>query len=283
MPGMPTLSGVTPTNHTPPPLECIRHFLLDMDGTIYLGKRALDGAVEFIAYLRESGRRFLFFTNNPTSTAAQYSEKLAALGIPAHPENILTSGEATARYLATDTPYRKVFVLGTPSFESDLRDAGLTLTSESPDAVVLAFDKTLTYAKLEKACLLLRDGLPYIATNPDTLCPTDYGYIPDCGSIAALLHAATGREPKYIGKPNPEMARMGMAKIGGGIGNTAMVGDRLYTDMEMAYQTGIGSILVMSGETNAAMLTNASRTPDYVFATVGALRVALEAADRANG
>ena len=264
-------------------LRTLRYFLLDMDGTIYLGKNILPGAAQFVAYLRESGRPYLFFTNNPASDAEHYAHKLTTMGIAASPNDILTSGEATARYLAQETPYRKVFVIGTPSFESELTRAGLQLDEAEPEAVVLAFDKTLTYAKLEKANLLLRQGLPFIATNPDAVCPTDYGYIPDCGAIAALLQTASGRAPKYIGKPNPEMARMGMDKIGATVGDSAMVGDRLYTDMAMAYRTGITSILVLSGETTERDLVTAPRVPDFAFANVGKLCEALQTCDSKTG
>jgi HAD superfamily hydrolase (TIGR01457 family) len=258
-------------------LAQIRFFLLDMDGTVYLGPNVIDGAREFIQYLRDTGRGFLFFTNNPSSDAAQYSRKLERMGIETAPGNILTAGEATARYLTAETPYRRVYVVGTPSFEAELRQAGLELDEKDPEAVVLAFDKTLTYAKLEKACLLLRAGLPYIATNPDRVCPTEYGYIPDCGAMAALLEAATGRLPKYIGKPNPEMVRMGLAKLGAAPQATAMVGDRLYTDMEMAYRAGITSILVLSGESTTEDVERAARKPDHVFTSVKALHQALAA------
>ena len=253
-------------------LEC---FLLDMDGTVYLGPNAIDGAAEFIAFLQQSGRRRLFFTNNPTADATQYSAKLAGMGIQAAPGDILTSGEATARYLVSETDYRRAFVIGTPSFEAELHQAGLTLTDKEPDVVVLAFDKTLTYAKLETACLLLRDGLPYIATNPDKLCPTEYGYIPDCGATAELLRAATDRWPKFIGKPNAEMVRMGLQKLGAVPDTTAMVGDRLYTDMQMAYNAGITSILVLSGESTLDDLESVERRPDFVFPSVRELRQAL--------
>jgi HAD superfamily hydrolase (TIGR01457 family) len=256
-------------------LKSLKYFLLDMDGTVYLGPNAIPGAAEFVRCLEESGRRCLFFTNNPSADAAHYAGKLRAMGMAAGPEDILTSGEATARYLISETPYRRVFVLGTPSFESELAQAGLHLTDAAPDAVVLAFDKTLTYAKLEKACILLRGQVPYIATNPDKVCPTEYGYIPDCGAIAALLEAATGRVPKYIGKPNAEMIRMGMQKLGATPETSAMVGDRLYTDMQMAYNAGITSILVLSGETTPESLAQASRKPDYVFESLRQLHDAL--------
>jgi HAD superfamily hydrolase (TIGR01457 family) len=266
---------------TRPPLADLSYFLLDMDGTLYMGKEPIAGAAEFVAYLRESGRGCLFFTNNPSSDAAQYSEKLTRMGIPAVPGDILTSGEATARYLMSETPYRKVYVVGTPSFEQELRAAGITLTEEAPEAVVLAFDTTLTYAKLERACLLLRTGLPYIATNPDKVCPTDYGPIPDCGSTAALLFEATGRRPKYVGKPNPEMIRTGLGKLDAPPETSAMVGDRLYTDMQMAYNAGITSVLVLSGETRSQDLDNLNRMPDYVFESVRELHAELARQDEA--
>jgi len=260
----------------------IRYFLMDMDGTVYLGPKAIAGAPEFIRFLQESGRRFLFFTNNPTADAAQYSAKLARMGIHVAPADILTSGEATARYLASETAYRRVFVIGMPSFEAELGRAGLTLVDEAPDVVVLAFDKTLTYAKIEKACLFLRAGTPYVATNPDKVCPTEYGYIPDCGATAELLRAATDRWPKFIGKPNAEMVRMGMAKIAAAPDATAMVGDRLYTDMQMANNAGITSILVLSGETARTDLERANRKPDFVFESVRELHSAMAGPVGAN-
>lgn len=249
-------------------LRDARFFLLDMDGTIYLGPHAIPGAPEFIAALRAAGKGFLFFTNNPSKDAHAYAAKLRGMGIPAEPGDVLTSGEATARYLAHETPYRRLYVIGTPSFEAELRAVGMTLTEDTPDAVVLAFDTGLTYAKLERAALLLAQGLPYIATNPDRVCPTEYGAIPDCGATAALLEAATGRTPRYIGKPNPEMIQMGLEKLGARPEETVMVGDRLYTDMEMAYRAGTLSALVLSGETTAAHLAEAPRQPDFVFNSV---------------
>lgn len=263
------------------PLTAIRHFLLDMDGTLYLGKTPIAGAAAFVGYLRESGRRYLFITNNSSAGAAQYSRKLSEMGIPAAPRDILTSGEATARYLMSETSYRRVFAVGTPSFEQELTAAGLVVAQNAPEVVVLAFDTTLTYAKLERACLLLREGVPYIAANPDKVCPTDYGYIPDCGAMAALLYESTGRLPKFIGKPNPELARMGMAKLGAAREATAMVGDRLYTDMAMAYSAGLVSVLVLSGETTLQDVERADRKPDYVFASVRELHAVLASANGA--
>jgi len=263
-------------------LRTLRCFLLDMDGTVYLGKHPIEGAQGFLEYLDETGRRRLFFTNNSSADASQYRDKLNGMGITATAEDILTSGEAMARYLMSETPHRRVYALGTPSFEAELRQAGLTLTPEQPDAVVLAFDRTLTYEKLETACLLLRDDTPYFATNPDRVCPTHYGYIPDCGSMAALLFESTGRRPKYIGKPSAEMVQMGMQKLGAEPETTAMVGDRTYTDMQMACDAGIASILVLSGETRQEQVEQLDRKPDYVFASVRELHAALQAADASS-
>ncbi|OQB40104.1 MAG: Ribonucleotide monophosphatase NagD [Candidatus Hydrogenedentes bacterium ADurb.Bin179] len=151
----------------------------------------------------------------------------------------------------------------------------MDLESESPDAVVIAFDKTLTYAKLERACLLLSEGLPYIATNPDRVCPTEYGYIPDCGSIAALIEAATGRTPRFIGKPEPAFARMALRFLGRQADHTAMVGDRLYTDMAMAKRAGMAGILVLSGESTSEDVETSPEAPDFVFPSVHELHEAL--------
>ena len=254
----------------------LRFFLLDMDGTVYLGANPIPGAAAFVRFLRDSGRRFLFLTNNPTSDAARYAEKLCGMGIWAAADEVLTAGAATADYLARHTPYRRVFVLGTPCFEDELRRAGIEPVEEAPEAVVLSFDTTLTYAKLKQACLLLRKGLPYIATNPDRVCPTEYGYIPDCGAMAALIaEAAEGRTPLFIGKPAPEFARMAMERLGADPACTAMVGDRLYTDMEMARRAAMASILVLSGETTREVLDCAEWRPDFVFPSVRELQEAL--------
>lgn len=262
-------------------LTGLRHFLLDMDGTVYLGPNLLEGAAEFVDYLKSSGRRFLFFTNNSSHDADEYRVKLDGLGIRVRRNDILTSGEATIRYLLTQTPHRRVYVVGMPSFEEEARAAGLELTDNRPDAVVLAFDRSLTYEKLKKASLFLAAGLPYYATNPDKVCPTEYGYIPDCAAMAALLETATGRMPHYIGKPNPDMARLGMEKIGGTADTTVMVGDRLYTDMAMARAAGIRGALVLSGEATAATLSESAERPDYVFPHLGGFLAALREADGA--
>lgn len=246
----------------------IRCFLLDMDGTIYLGNRLYPGSKEFIEYLEKTGRKFLFFTNNPTKDAEQYQQKLQRLGISVDKNKILTSGMATIEYMKRETNFKRLYTVAPPSFEEELVRAGFILTEEAPDAVVISFDITLTYDKLRKATYFIRNGLPYIGTNPDLVCPTENGPIPDCGAIASLLYCATGRQPKYIGKPNPEMIQMALKILEEKEDYTAMVGDRLYTDMEMAYRSGVTAILVLSGETKPEDLQKVERKPDYVFSSV---------------
>ena len=252
------------------PLAALRAFLMDMDGTVYLGTRLLPGAARFFRLLERRGIPYLFFTNNSSADRTLYRDKLAGMGLDVPADRIITSGEATALYLTTQTPYRRVFVLGTPSLERELRDAGLDLADADVDAVVLGFDKTLTYAKLERACHLLRAGLPFIATHPDKVCPTADGPIPDTGSMIALLRTATGRRPLVVGKPQPRMARMALGKLGPDYAarDVAIVGDRLYTDMRMGRRAGLTTICVLSGETTRADLAATRDKPDYVLPSI---------------
>jgi HAD superfamily hydrolase (TIGR01457 family) len=242
----------------------IRCFVLDMDGTVYLGERLLPGALEFIAYLRRSGRDFLFVTNNSSRHAQYYANKLARLGIDCDASSILTSGEATACYINTLKRNARIFLLGTPELEEEFQRQGFTLTGDAPDFVVLGFDKTLTYGKLVTACDWIRKGVPFIATHPDLNCPTESGYIPDCGAMAALISASTGIQPKVIGKPHREIIDMILRKKAYDAEQLAIVGDRLYTDMATGFNACICTVLVLSGETKPADLATSSIQPHYV-------------------
>lgn len=267
------------------PLDDIRAFLMDMDGTVYLGPRLLSGAEGFFRLLDRRGVPYLFFTNNSSADRTLYQEKLRELGLDVDAEQIITSGEATALYLTTCTDYRRIYVLGTPSLEDEFRNAGLTLAEADVDAVVLGFDKTLTYAKLERACHLIRGGTPWIATHPDLVCPTERGPIPDCGSMIALIEKATGARPTVIGKPEPLMVDMAMKKLPEGLtrDHVAIVGDRLYTDMQMGRRSGLVTILVLSGETTEDDLRSARQTPDYVVESIRELAAELEHAPERPG
>ena len=232
-------------------LDDIQAVLTDMDGTLYVSDHLLPGAADFIALLRERRIPFLFLTNNSSARAVKYRDRLRRLGIPAENEEILTSGAATAHHLRAATPYRRVFLLGTPALREELEEAGLTLADEGEaDCVVVGFDKTLTYDRLKRACLLVAQGLPYFATHPDYTCITDEGLIPDTGSFLAAIETVTGRMPKVIGKPEPEMVAAALARVGTPAAVTAMVGDQLDTDMTMANRAGLFGVLVLTGETS---------------------------------
>ncbi len=260
-------------------LADIRLFLLDMDGTVYLGSRLLPGSLDFLHYLQETGRDHLFLTNNSSRNANYYAEKLTRFGWPAKPAEVLTSGEATALYLTGLKPAARIFLLGTPDLETEFVSHGFVLTDEQPDYVVLGFDMTLTYDKLVRACDLIRAGIPFIATHPDFNCPTETGYIPDCGAMAALITASTGVVPKVIGKPNREIIDAMFRKKPVPRTQVAMVGDRLYTDIVMGHKAGVTPILVLSGEATVEDIKSAEIKPAYVFAGLGQLQQALQQAD----
>jgi len=260
-------------------LADIRLFLLDMDGTVYLGNRLLPGSLDFLGYLAATGRDHLFLTNNSSRSTDYYAQKLTKLGWPAKPEEILTAGEATALYLEGENPAARIFLLGTPDLENEFAMHGFVLTDERPDYVVLGFDMTLTYDKLVRACDLIRAGVPFIATHPDINCPTETGYIPDCGAMIALISASTGIIPKVIGKPNREIIDAMFRKKPVRRAQVAMVGDRLYTDIVMGHNAGIASVLVLSGETKAADVASATSKPDYVVAGLAELHAMLRSSD----
>jgi 4-nitrophenyl phosphatase len=256
-------------------LHDIRCFLLDMDGTFFLGDRLLEGSSRFLQVLEAQGRDYLFLTNNSSRRGAQYAQKITRLGVPMAETKVFTSGEATAHYLRQSTPYTRLFLVGTPALEEEFREHGFTLADSQPDCAVLGFDTTLTYAKLWKLCDLVRAGLPYIATHPDFNCPTETGFMPDIGAMIAFVKASTGRDPdRVIGKPNRAIVEAAAHKLGLPIAQLAMIGDRLYTDIALGQSSGITTVLVLSGETCLEDVGPSLFQPDYIFANLG------EVADR---
>jgi HAD superfamily hydrolase (TIGR01450 family) len=247
----------------------IRGLLVDLDGTVYLGGNLLPGAREFLLRLRETQRRILFLSNNSSRSRAFYHGRLADLGLATERGEIFTSTSSALIYLSRHHPGARVFALGTPEFEEELRLTGVTLVQERADVVLLAFDKTLTYAKIAAAYGFLEAGATYLATHPDLLCPTEDGFIPDVGCFIALFEKATGRTPKVLGKPAAEMVSCALEALGLEAGEVAMVGDRLYTDIRMARLGGLLSILVLSGETRRADLKKGEDTPDFVVENLG--------------
>jgi len=247
-------------------IKRVNYFLLDLDGTIYLDRNILPGAKEFIDYLKSQDKKFLFLTNNSSQTPTYYAKKLRNLGIVASDRNVFTSGEATCMFLKTLNPKPKVYLLGTPALEEEFKKNGIELTEDNPEYVVVGFDKTLTYEKLKKACILIRNGKKFIATHPDINCPTEEGLIPDAGSIIAAIRASTGLEPEYIlGKPRKEFIEEAIRKIRAKKEQTAIIGDRLYTDIKSGLNAGIKTILVLTGETRLTDLEKTNIKPHLII------------------
>jgi HAD superfamily hydrolase (TIGR01457 family) len=257
-------------------LEKIETYLLDLDGTFYLGSNLYPWSLPFVETMRRLGKRFVFVTNNSSQNGKYYLEKIRKMGVDITEDQIFTSGQATIFYLKKYNYPKKLYLVGTPALEEEFKEAGFILTDEDPETVVLGFDMTLTYEKLRTACDLIRSGVPFIATHPDFNCPTPEGPIPDCGAMIALITASTGVKPKIIGKPYPEMIEALQAKYGLENPDTiAMVGDRLYTDLAMAKAAGIVGILVLSGETQREDLEDSEVQPDLVLENLGEITKAL--------
>lgn len=241
-----------------------RCLIFDMDGTVYLGGKLLPGAHQFLQQLVSDHFPHYFLTNNSSRSRQDYVEKLGRLGLETPAEQIFTSGEATAIYLQKQNPGARLFLVGTPSLAHEFERFGFTLTAENPDYAVLGFDTTLTYEKLRQLCDLVVAGVPYIATHPDINCPTETGFMPDIGAMMALVQTSTGRAPDVIvGKPNPPIIEALLEKTGFAAEELVMVGDRLYTDIAMG-QTGITTVLVLSGEAKLEDIPQAPHQPDYV-------------------
>lgn len=252
-------------------------FLFDMDGTLYLGDQVYEGAIELMEALPSLGKKYIYLTNNSSRAGADYITRLRKLGFPCQEENVFTSGMATGMYLNQNHPGARVYLVGTQAFRRELLSYGIELVEEDADVVVAGFDTELVYEKLNKACHFLRRGAVFIAANPDWVCPMpDDEVLPDCGSICALLTASSGREPNYIGKPNRNMIDVISKMTGIPNERICAVGDRLYTDIAVAQNAGSVSALVLSGETDEAMVEAAERKPDYVLRDVHQLHMILE-------
>lgn len=259
-------------------LRNIRHLALDMDGTLYLGSRLFPWTLDFLAKMRQAGIGYSFLTNNPTKSVSDYIDKLAKLGIAADEGNMYTTSLAAIDYIRKTWPQAKrLFLLGTPSMVSQFQKAGFDSCQDSPDdkpdVLVVAFDTTLTYERLCRAAWWASQGVPYIATNPDRVCPTDQPTVlVDCGSLQKCIETATGRRPdKVLGKPDPEMLFGIMERHGLKPDQIAMVGDRMYTDTAMARNAGAVGVLVLSGETTREAVEAETNKPDFVFENVAEL------------
>ena len=246
-----------------------RLFLLDMDGTIYLDNDLFDGTLDFLAHVKKIGGKAMYLTNNSSKSVDKYIEKLGSMGIIANKDEFTTSAQATALYLRKTHPDDLLYVFGTKALKDELVQYGLKITDKLSDEIkclVMGFDTELTFQKLEDACILLNRGVDYIATNPDWVCPTWYGSVPDCGSVASMLYNATKRKPKFIGKPEPTMIELAIEQTGFKKEEAIILGDRLYTDIASGSNAGIDTALMLSGESTMEDVENFDGTkPTYIF------------------
>ncbi len=248
-----------------------RGYILDLDGTVYRGERLIPGAQETILRLRQAGRRVVFLSNKPLEPRTSYAAKLTRLGIPTPAEDVITSVQALIHYLQRHLPGAQVFVIGEDALWEELRQAGISLTQrvEEIQVVVAAFDRTLTYAKLNTAHQALVRGARFLATNADRTCPVEEGAIPDCAGVIAFLEATTERRVELVaGKPSPLILEAAVARLGVPLRECLMVGDRLATDMVMGQQAGMDTALVLTGVTSREELARSTVRPTYVLASV---------------
>jgi HAD superfamily hydrolase (TIGR01450 family) len=247
-----------------------RGWLLDLDGTVYLGERLIPGAAETIRALREAGRRVAFLSNKPLQTRADYALKLTRLGVPAEPDDVINSSLVLARHLRALDPGAPVYVIGEPPMLAEMRAHGFDVRDDALVRwVVIAFDRTFTYAKLDTALQAARRGARLIATNPDRTCPVEGGEIPDCAGMIAAVEAVTGKTVEAIvGKPSPIILEVALAALGVAAGDAVIVGDRIETDITMGKRLGLHTILVLSGITRPDDPRIALLAPDHVIRSI---------------
>ncbi len=261
-------------------IQSINLFLFDMDGTLYLGNRLFDFTKELLETIKATGRRYMFITNNSSKSVVDYIKKLDNLGIKAEYSDFLTSSQVTSFYLKNKYPNARLYVCGTESLKEEFRKEGFTITEnlDEVECIIMGFDTELTFKKLEDVSklLLTRGELPYIATNPDLVCPTEYGSVPDCGSVCEMIYNATGKRPFVIGKPAAFIPERAMETAGYSKEETAVIGDRIYTDIMSGINAGAKSILVMSGETTREILDASPDKPDLVLEDCSEITKALK-------
>lgn len=252
----------------------IEGYLLDLDGTVYLGERLIPDADRAIETLRKRGRRIVFLSNKPLQSRADYAEKLTRLGIPTTEDEVINSSYVLARYLSQRAPGATVYAIGETPLLAELRNAGFTI-SEDPEKieyVIAAFDRTFAYHKLNVAFQALRRGAHFIATNPDRTCPVEGGEIPDAAGVIAALEATTGRKvEEIVGKPSHHTVEVALERLGLPADSCAMVGDRLETDIVMGKSAGLTAILTLTGVTARGGVSEASVKPNYVIESIAEL------------
>ena len=258
-------------------------FVLDMDGTFYLGDEILDGALDFLESVKRAGKRYIFFTNNSSVSSENYIEKLKRMNCHISRDMIMTSGDVMIRFLKSKYPDKSVYLLGTPELEKSFREAGINLFEPErdekaamshaiceniPDIVVVAFDKTLNYEKLSNACVYIMKGAKFLATHLDINCPVKEGFIPDCGAMCAAIELSTKVSPKFVGKPFKETVDMVVDATGVDASKISFVGDRIYTDVATGVNNGAMGVLVLTGECKLSEVPDSDVQPDVIFDSI---------------
>ena len=254
-------------------LKGVKLFVLDMDGTVYIGDQPIKGAFDFIHEVEaDPDRDFIFFTNNASRVPSVYVEKLHKMGMEITEKQVVTAGDVTAEYLKENYPGKRVYLNGTPVLEENWKAKGIQLVEENPDVCVQSFDTTLTYHKLDRICHYVRNGVPFIATHMDTNCPTEYGFMPDCGCMCALITDSTGVKPKFLGKPWKETVDMLAEITGYKPEEMAFVGDRLYTDVATGVNNGAKGFLVLTGEADMQTVAESDVEPTCIYDSLDEMR-----------
>jgi NagD protein len=251
----------------------LEHYLIDMDGVLVHEEHAIPGAQEFLAALREAGKGFLVLTNNSIFTPRDLAARLGASGLDVPLDSLWTSALATAQFLDSQRPNGSAHVVGEAGLTTALHEVGYTLTDRDPDYVVIGETRTYSFEAITRAIRLIRAGSRFIATNPDAVGPSAEGVLPATGAVAALITHATGVSPYFVGKPNPLMMRSGLNALGAHSETTAMIGDRMDTDVVAGLEAGLHTILVLSGVTTRADLDAFPYLPNQVVGSVGDLVV----------
>jgi len=255
-------------------------FVLDMDGTFYLENDILDGSLDFLEAVKRAGKRYIFFTNNSSTSSEEYIKKLAKMNCHITSDMIMTSGDVMIKFLQTEYPGKSVYLLGTEPLRTSFVNAGINLydaengvssdgkKANRPDIVVVGFDKTLTYETLTNACTYIREGAIFLATHLDINCPVKNGFIPDCGAICAAIELSTGVKPRFVGKPFKETVDMIVASTGIVADKISFVGDRIYTDVATGVNNGAMGVLGLTGETKKDDIPASKVQPDAVFDSI---------------
>lgn len=262
-------------------LKDIDLFVLDMDGTFYLGNNIIDGSLEFLEAVKKAGKGYMFFTNNSSTNSDKYIEKLAGMNCFIKKDQIMTSGDVMIRFLKSKYDGKSVYLLGTKPLEDSFLEAGIELFNRDnedalepdnldkrPDIVVVGFDKTLDFRKLSNACTYIREGALFMATHLDINCPMPYGFIPDCGAICKAIELSTDKQPRFVGKPFKETVDMIVDATKVPKEKIAFVGDRIYTDVATGVKNGAKGILVLTGECQLSDVENSDVKPDAIFESI---------------